>query len=208
MGDNKEEKAPIITEDTTEIRADDKNASAGVPINETVTDKAPESDVEKAEKSIEQIKAEFENKIKELEDRYLRLAAEFDNYKKRNARLYESMVQSVREDLIFPILEVVDNFERALDSSNGAELESFREGTRLIYQQLNDLLKKEGVEIIKSIGEEFNPNLHEAVMQVESDEYPEGIIAQELQRGYKMKVKVIRHSRVAVSKGKPNKENS
>jgi len=128
--------------------------------------------------------------------------ADFDNYKKRNARLYENIVQSAKENVIIPILDVVDNYERALISSDNSNFDTFRKGTELIYQQLQDLLRKEGIEQIKAVGEPFNPNLHEAVMQVESDEYDEGIIVQEMLRGYKLNDKVIRFSKVTVSKGK------
>lgn len=163
---------------------------------------------EPEDKSPETIIEELESKIEELDDRYLRLVADFDNYKKRNARLYETMVQSARESLISRLLEVVDNFERAQESSENSDIESLKKGTKLIYQQLNELLKKEGVEPIKVVGEEFNPNLHEAMIQVESDKYPEGVIVGEVTRGYKLKDKVIRFSKVTVSKGKKsNKEN-
>lgn len=161
-----------------------------------------DSSGESKEKSAEEIIGEYEQKLKEMDDRYLRLAAEFDNYKKRNARLYETMVQAARESIILPILEVVDNYERALESADNSEFESLLEGTKLIHQQLTELLQKEGIEPIKAIGEEFDPNLHEAMMQIESDEYPEGVIAQEVRRGYRLNGKVVRHSRVAVSKGK------
>ncbi len=168
---------------------------------EIIEDADKKTETETEEKSPENIIIELENKISEQEDRYLRLVAEFDNYKKRNARLYESIVQSAREGLISPLLEVIDNFERAMESSEDSDVKSFKKGTKLIYQQLNELLSKEGVEPIEAVGREFNPNLHEAVMQVESDEYPEGIIAGEVARGYKVKDKVIRFSKVVVSKG-------
>ncbi len=164
-------------------------------------DKKSDAEAEPEEKTPENIIEELENKISEQEDRYLRLVAEFDNYKKRNARLYESMIQSAREGLISPLLEVVDNFERALESSEESDVKSFKKGTKLIYQQLNELLRKEGVEPIDAVGQEFNPNLHEAVMQVESDQFADGIIAGEVSRGYKVKDKVIRFSKVTVSKG-------
>ena len=138
----------------------------------------------------------------------MRLAAEFDNYKKRNARLYETMVQAARESIILPILEVVDNYERALETADNSEFGSLLEGTKLIHQQLTELLQKEGIEPIKAVGEEFDPNLHEAMMQIESDEYPEGVIAQEMRRGYKLNGKVVRHSRVAVSKGKQTDDDT
>ncbi|MCP4608629.1 MAG: nucleotide exchange factor GrpE, partial [Planctomycetes bacterium] len=100
-----------------------------------------------------------------------------------------------------------DNFERALESSQNSDVKSFKKGTKLIYQQLNELLKKEGVEPIKAVGEEFNPNLHEAMMQVQSDKYPEGVIVDEVARGYKVKDKVIRFSKVSVSKGKEDSKD-
>ena len=116
--------------------------------------------------------------------------------------MYESMVQLSREGIIVPILDLVDNFERALEATEkNSDFNSLKEGTRLIYQQMSDLLKKEGVEAIEAIGQEFDPNIHEAMMQVESDEYPEGVIVQEMLRGYKMNGKIIRHSKVAVSRG-------
>jgi len=178
---------------------------------EAITDKEgadgeKDREEEAVEKTPEKIIEELEEKIKKQEDRYLRLVAEFDNYKKRNARLYDSMVQSAREGMMSPLLEVVDNFERALESSEDSDIKSFKKGTRLIYEQLNELLRKEGVEPIEAVGAEFNPNLHEAMMQVESDEYPEGIIVGEVIRGYKLRDKVIRFSKVTVSKGS-GKEN-
>ncbi len=202
MGDSEEKKdADIVEEDT-------KTEEKVVEEAEKKSDDEPKTESEPEEKSPEQIIEELEEKIKEQEDRYLRLFAEFDNYKKRNARLYESMVQLARESLISPLLEVVDNFERALESSDDSNPKRFQEGTRLIYQQLNELMKKEGVEPIEAVGREFNPNLHEAVMQIESDKYPEGIIVEEMTRGYKMKDKVIRFSKVTVSKGAEDKKDT
>jgi molecular chaperone GrpE len=105
-------------------------------------------------------------------------------------------------------LEVADNFERALEAaSNSADFKSLHSGTELIYQHLLDVLEKEGVEPIKAVGEKFDPALHEAVMQIESDDYPEGVIAQEMTKGYKLKGRVIRFSKVVVSKGGPDKQN-
>ncbi len=201
MGDSEEKKdADVVEEDT-------KTEEKVVEEAKKKSDDKPKTEPEPEEKSPEQIIEELEEKIKEQEDRYLRSVAEFDNYKKRNARLYESMIQLARESLISPLLEVVDNFERALESSDNSDPKRLQQGTRLIYQQLNELLKKEGVEPIEAVGQEFNPNLHEAMMPIESDEYPEGIIVEEMTRGYKMKGKVIRFSKVVVSKGKADKKN-
>ncbi len=179
----------IPSESAEEVAADE-NAEEVISEEET----AP------AEKSDEQIIEEYKEKIKELEDRHLRLAAEFDNYKKRIARQFEEIIRSSGEKIIISLLEVIDNFERALEAaSNGTDFKALHEGMELTYQQLYDILKKEGVEPIKAVGETFDPNLHEAMMQVESDEFPEGVIAQEILRGYKLNGRVIRFSRVAVS---------
>lgn len=195
--ENKEEELQINRE--LEGKPEDTNEI------EENSDENPKS--EPKEKTPEQIIEDLETNIKEQEDRYLRLVAEFDNYKKRNARLYESMVQSSRESILSPLLEVIDNFERALESSENSDFKSFKKGTELINQQLNELLKKEGVKPIEAVGQEFNPNLHEAMMQVESDKFPEGIIVDEVARGYKLKDRVIRFSKVSVSKGNEKSED-
>ena len=171
-----------------------------------IEDQPAEQETE--EESVEQIRAEYEEKNKELEDRFLRLAAEFDNYKKRVARQFDDILKNANEKVILQVLEVADNFERALEAaSNSADFESLHSGTELIYQHLLDVLEKEGVEPIRAVGEKFDPALHEAVMQIESDDYPEGIIAQEMTKGYKLKGRVIRFSKVVVSKGKPDKQD-
>jgi molecular chaperone GrpE len=160
------------------------------------------------ERSTDQIIAEYEEKIKGLEDRFLRLAAEFDNYRKRTARQFEELIKSSNENIISQILEVADNFERALEAvSKSSDFKSLHAGTEMIYQHLKDVLTRNGVESIEAVGQKFDPIVHEAVMQVESDEYPEGIIVQEIIRGYKLNDKVVRFSKVAVSKGKPRDES-
>jgi len=198
-GNSTEEDAKPVDSEAADIEEAESKSDMGETEKETA---------EPEEKTAGELKSEYEEKLKEREDRYLRLAAEFDNYKKRNARMYENMVQLSREGIIVPILDLVDNFERALDAAEkNSDFDSLKEGTRLIYQQVSDLLKKEGVEAIEAVGQKFDPNLHEAMMQVDSVEYPEGIIAQEMVRGYKMNGKVIRHSKVVVSRGQPAPES-
>lgn len=194
MSESKNKKDSKKSDKKTDLEIEIDNHTAGK--NDSKTDSEPE------EKTLEQIIEDYEAELAEKEDRYLRLVADFDNYKKRNARLYESISQAAKENIIIPILDVVDNYERALMSSDKSDFDSFRRGTELIYQQLQDFLSKEGIERIKAVGEPFNPNLHEAVMQVESDDYGEGFIVQEMLRGYKLNGKVIRFSKVMVSKGK------
>ena len=151
----------------------------------------------------------LQEKIAQLEDRLLRTAAEFDNYKKRIARQYDDMVRSSSQRILGQMLEIVDNFERALEHGNDENnLEGFKKGAELIFGQMMDLLAKYDVRPIETIGKPFDPNLHEALMQVESDEYEEGIVALEMTRGYMLGNKVLRHSKVGVSRGRSSENEA
>jgi molecular chaperone GrpE len=135
-------------------------------------------------------------------DKMMRLAADFDNYKKRNAKEYENIRKYAAENIIKELIPIVDNFERAIESATESkDFNSFIEGVKLILNQMLNLLDKEGVTRIKAVGEVFDPNVHEAVMHIASDEYPENVIIQELQKGYILRDKLVRPSMVAVSKG-------
>ncbi len=138
-------------------------------------------------------------------DRYLRLAAEFDNYKKRTAREFGQIIRTANLRLLREIVDIVDNFERALKDDAGNN-EGYRKGVELIYNQLFNLLKKENVKPIDSVGKPFDPNHHEAMMQAQSDEYDEGVVCQEIQKGYIIDDMVLRHARVVVSNGKIKKD--
>lgn len=153
--------------------------------------------------SAESAEREHQEKLRQMEDRYLRLAAEFDNYKKRMARQYEEVVRAANEEVLLQLLELADNFRRGLDAAEKTtEVESLRRGTELIYQQMSELLKRFGVETIAAVGEKFDPNWHEAVMQMPSEKYDEGTVIQEITSGYKRHGKALRHSKVVVSSGK------
>jgi molecular chaperone GrpE len=147
-------------------------------------------------------------KVLELEDKLLRTAAEFENYRKRMARQYEDMVRSANDAVFQEFLEVVDNLERAVNHSNeNADIESLQRGTELILGQMTGLLRKYDVTPIEAVGAPFDPNLHEAMMQVNSDEYEEGMVAVELSRGYRQGQRVIRHSKVGVSTDKQKRND-
>ncbi len=141
----------------------------------------------------------LKEKIEELEDRVKRQMAEFDNFRKRSEKEKTAMFETGAKSVIEKILPVVDNFERGLatvpEEEKGAP---FAEGMEMIYKQLITELEKMDVKPIPAIGEEFNPDFHNAVMQVESDEYESGVIAKELQKGYTYRDSVVRHSMVAV----------
>ncbi len=149
----------------------------------------------KADKKNEAMQA----KIDELEDRVKRQMAEFENFRKRTDKEKAMMFETGAKSVIEKILPVVDNFERGLatipeDDENSA----FANGMKMIYKQMMDELDKLGVKPIEAVGQEFDPNFHNAVMQVESEEYESGVVVQELLKGYMYHESVVRHSMVAV----------
>ena len=125
--------------------------------------------------------------------------AEFDNFRKRSEKEKSAMFETGAKSVVEKILPVVDNFERGLAGLSEEEMKQpFAEGMNMVYKQLITELEKLDVKPIEAVGCEFNPELHNAVMQVESDEYESGVIAQELQKGYTYRDSVVRHSMVAV----------
>ena len=142
----------------------------------------------------------YEAKIAELDDRVKRQMAEFENYRKRTEKEKAAMFEMGAKSVIEKILPVADNFERGLAAIPEEDQNSpFAEGLNKIYKQLMTELENLGVKPIEAVGQEFDPNFHNAVMQVESDEYEEGVIAQELLKGYTYRDTVVRYSMVAVA---------
>ena len=149
----------------------------------------------KSDKKVEELK----EKIKDLEDRNIRQIAEFQNFRNRTEKEKSQMFDLGAKNVIEKILPVVDNFERGLASLPEEEKDSsFASGMNMIYKQLMTELENLGVKAIDAKGTEFNPDLHNAVMQVESDELESGTVAEELQKGYTFHDTVVRHSMVSV----------
>lgn len=140
----------------------------------------------------------FKQTIGDLEDKVKRQMAEFDNFRKRTEKEKTMMFETGAKSVIEKILPVVDNFERGLATIAEEDKGSFADGMQMIYKQLMTELESIGVKPIEAVGQEFHPDYHNAVMQVESQEYDTGIVAQELQKGYLYRDTVIRHSMVAV----------
>ncbi len=150
---------------------------------------------EKADKKQDALKT----KIDELEDRVKRQMAEFDNFRKRTEKEKTAMFETGAKSVIEKILPVVDNFERGLAAVPESEKgNAFVQGMEMIYKQIMTELESIDVKPIEAVGKEFDPEFHNAVMQVESEEYESGVIAQELQKGYTYRDNVVRHSMVAV----------
>ena len=141
----------------------------------------------------------FKEQIEQLEDRVKRQMAEFENFRKRTEREKQAMFETGAKSVIEKMLPIVDNFERGLATvpEEGKE-DPFVDGMNRVYKQLLTELDNIGVKPIEAVGQEFDPNLHNAVMQVASEEYESGVVAQELQKGYTYRDSVVRHSMVAV----------
>lgn len=138
--------------------------------------------------------------IEELQDRLKRQMAEFDNFRKRTEKEKSAMYEVGARDIIEKILPVLDNFERGLASvPEDLKGTSFPEGVEMIYKQFVKTLEDAGVEAIEAVGQQFDPNLHNAVMHVDDDSFGENEISQELQKGYKYRGTVVRHSMVQVA---------
>lgn len=173
-------------------------------------DQAAEADgsIEGANDQIEGDPIDSDTTTTDLEDRLLRVQAEFENYKRRTARQYEDMVRAANSRLLMELLEVVDNFERAFQHADGdVPNDSLKEGMEMIRAQLDRVLDKNQVTAIEAVGKPFDPGLHEAIMQIDSDDHSEGTVALEITKGYLLGDKVLRFSQVAVSKGAPQPNN-
>jgi len=168
-----------------------------------------ENDRSAAEKiNFSALLAEKEKEAAANYDKYVRAVAELDNYKKRAARERADIIKFGKEDLIKDILPFVDSLDRALEHAESApDINSFKEGLKLIQDQLLCSLKKHGVERIECAGQEFDPNFHEAMLQVESEQHEENKVINEFERGYLLNGRLLRPSRVSVCK-KINKENN
>lgn len=147
----------------------------------------------------EKKKDKAQEKIEELEDKVKRQLAEFENFRNRSEKEKTAMFETGAKSVIEKMLPVIDNFERGLMAVSEDEKDSpFVDGMNKIYKQMITELGAIGVTPIEAVGLEFDPNLHNAVMQVESEEYESGVVAQELQKGYTYHDSVVRHSMVAV----------
>ncbi|MCR5738103.1 MAG: nucleotide exchange factor GrpE [Eubacterium sp.] len=188
-----ETEATEETAETTEESAAEETADV---CSEEEQGEEKEAD---SEEDAEEKKDPKDAKFEELNDKYQRLFAEFQNFRNRSEKEKASMFDMGARNIIEKILPVVDNFERGIATLKEEDLESpVGQGMDMIYKQLSKTLEELGVEAIEAEGKEFDPELHNAVMQVENEELDENTVAQELQKGYIYKGTVIRHSMVSV----------
>ena len=150
-----------------------------------------------SEEAVEIVENELEQKYNDINEKYMRTLAEYDNYRKRTIKEKETIYPEAKAIVIEKILPILDNFSRALESADNKD--AFYEGIVMLKKQLDDALASLGVEEIKAVGEEFNPELHNAVMHIDDEEQGENVIVEEFQKGYKIGDRVIRHSMVKVA---------
>lgn len=161
-----------------------------------------QSDLEKETRQASESIDEIKKALNAEKDRYLRLMAEFDNYKKRVSRDYERLVDSANEKLMLEMVDVHDNFDRAVRSSENADAKTLLDGLKLIFGKFESVLVKNGLEVFTAPGDPFDPQLHDALMKTANNTIPEDHVADVFEKGYKLKGKVIKHAKVIVSSGK------
>ena len=206
MGDSKNQEEMV--KEAVEEAKKQASESGEVPAEEEV--KSSESEEQEASDGQEQEasndgkkknkKDPKDEKIEDLTDKLTRQMAEFDNYRKRTEKEKSAMYEIGAKDIIEKILPVIDNFERGFQSvEDGKKDDPFVDGMDKVYKQLMKTLEDAGVKQIEALGEEFNPEFHNAVMHVEDDEAGENIIVEEFQKGYLYRDSVVRHSMVKVA---------
>lgn len=172
------------------------NSKPDAEINEEIKSQDENEISGEKDKRIEQL----EKEAAELKDRLLRKAAEFENYKRRSENDQLNLLKYAAESLILKLLPIVDDFERSLGHiENSSDIESLKQGIKLIYDKFMKVLDEQGVKKIDSTGQPFNVDYHEALMQRKSDEVPPHTVLDEVEKGYMYKDRVIRHAKVIVS---------
>ncbi len=195
-----EKQTKEIEQDVSEQLDSSENKEVEEQQTEEVDASNAEDNTEKTEEAEEKEVNPLQEKYDTLNNQYIRLAADFENFRKRNEQEREALLKYGAENTLKKFLEVIDNFERGLKAIESVDdCEKVKECYNLAYKNFTDALTKAGLETIKAEGEEFDPNLHEAVMQTPTTEHPENTIIAELQKGYKLGDKVLRPTLVNVA---------
>ena len=192
-----EEDVEKILEEAEEKAPEKESDPTGQPV-ETGADESEADEVKQGRKHKKKKSDPRDERIAELEDRVKRQMAEFENFRKRTDKEKSQMFDMGVKNVVEKILPVIDNFERGLENVPEGSDEAFVSGMQMIYKQMTDELDKFGVKPIEAVGQPFDPNIHNAVMQVESEEFESGTVAQELQKGYMYHDTLVRPSMVGV----------
>ncbi len=197
VNENQEDTAAEAVNEDLKEAADETKEAGEDP--ESKTSEGPEEEKGGKKKHGKKNKKDpRDEKIEELEDRVKRQMAEFENFRKRTDKEKSQMFDMGAKNVIEKILPVIDNFERGLENVPEGADDAFVNGMKMIYKQMTDELDKIGVKAIEAVGQPFDPNIHNAVMQTESEEYESGTVAQELQKGYMYRDTLVRPSMVSV----------
>jgi len=196
--EKKEQNFEEVTEQNVEVNDSVETINEASTANESLDTELKEETL--LENEYQSKIAELETKLAEEENRFLRLRADFDNLRRRTQLDREAAEKYRAQSLLSDLLPVIDNFERALQVEVTSEdATSLYKGIEMVYKSLIEATKKEGLELIPAEGEVFDPTIHQAVMQEKDDSKDSGIILRELQKGYKLKDRVIRPSMVSVN---------
>jgi molecular chaperone GrpE len=170
----------------------------------TQSEEAPElQEQAPGEETVESLTEQLEAQ----KDKYIRLMAEFDNFKRRTAKEYERIVESANERLMLQIIEAREGFERALKvEQQTTDFKTFLDGMKLVFAKLDDALSRNGLTVFAEVGDEFDPMIHDAMMKTPHEEIPEDHVVEIYEKGYKLRKHVIKHAKVIVSSGKPEAE--
>lgn len=204
MSKKDEQKMKEMQQEIDEAEAEEAVADEAPETAEAADAAAPEADAEAettaSEEDAAALKAQVESlkaALEEKDNRVKRLQADFENFRRRTSKEREELANVVTQDLLKSMLPILDNFDRAM-AAEQKDNESFQKGVEMIYTQLHETLKNAGLELIDTSGQKFDPNFHQAVMRVENPDLEDDTIAQELQKGYIVKGRVIRPSMVQV----------
>lgn len=187
VSDNEQNTSSVNTDETTDASQDNLQEDDSQETTE---------DVDPKDEEIQQLKQD----VQENEEKYLRLYAEFENYKRRIQKENQTMKAYKAQDVLNDILPTIDNIERALQiEGENEQFQSLKKGVEMIHESLINALKENGLELIETEGHQFDPNVHQAVVQDDNPDFESGEITQELQKGYKLKERVLRPSMVKVN---------
>lgn len=192
-----EQKLEEMQQEIDETEAAQEDAAEGseeeAPEEAAAVDAAMQEEIEALKGQVDGLNKDLQEK----KDRLLRLQADFDNFRRRSAKEREEISAVVTQNFCKDMLPLLDNFERAM-AAETKDVEAFQKGVEMIFTQFQEILKKNGLEHIEAVGQKFDPNFHQAVMRVEDPEKEDDTVAQELQKGYMVKGRVIRPSMVQV----------
>ena len=204
MAKDKENKETEVEQEEAQVNETAETPEEKAAEAEQKKEKAPKKEKGEKKKSKKEDKKDdksekLQKELDEKNEQYLRLAAEYDNFRRRSQREKEALYGECKATVIKELLGVIDNFERCISFGENTSFEDYRKGVEMTYKQWNDALTKLGIESFGEVGEEFDPNLHNAVMHAEDENLPENSIQNVLMKGYKLGDKVIRPAMVAVA---------